>query len=114
MIVNQKNQHFKAGVSHFNQKEFYEAHEEWEEIWLVSDGDQKLFLQTLILIAGAGVHFQKDRPNPALRLLKLAQNKMEIIKNENVYWIEKPLLEDFVNRWPEIWNLGESRLPESA
>src|SRR5262249_31389734 len=36
------------GIEHFNAGRYFEAHEIWEEIWLHSYGDTKLFYQMLI------------------------------------------------------------------
>lgn len=60
------------GVNQFNKQNFFEAHEFWEEIWLTRKGNEKAFFQAMILLAGAGVHYQKQRNEPAIRLLKLA------------------------------------------
>lgn len=40
-----------AGLAHFNAREFYEAHDAWEEIWADLAGRRALFYQTLIQTA---------------------------------------------------------------
>ncbi len=64
---------YLAFFDRFNLQRFYEAHEVLEELWLEqrrdSDGD---FYKGLIQIAGAFVHVQKHRPQPAAALLRLA------------------------------------------
>lgn len=67
---------FIQGVNDFNSKKFYEAHESWESIWHTCEGAEKKYYQALILLAGAGVHFQKKRFNPAQRLLALASIRL--------------------------------------
>ena len=58
----------------FNQQLFFEAHEVLEELWLAERGRAKdLFYKALIQIAGAFVHVQKNRSQPATSLLKLAR-----------------------------------------
>src|SRR5687768_3142923 len=44
-----------AGVDCFNRGQFFEAHEEWEEIWLDDTGERKRFLHGLIQIAAGFV-----------------------------------------------------------
>ncbi len=47
---------FQRGVAHFNAREFFEAHEVWEEIWLAVPEPEKTFLQGMIQIAAAFHH----------------------------------------------------------
>jgi len=58
----------------FNTGRFFEAHEVLEPVWLParSTPDAR-FYQGLIQLAGAFVHLDKQRPAPALRLLRSAQ-----------------------------------------
>ena len=66
--------HYLAFFECFNRQEFFEAHEVLEELWLVHRGRPKgLFYKGLIQLAGAFVHVQKYRRNPALALLGLAE-----------------------------------------
>jgi len=71
---------FLAGVEHFNATRFYESHEEWEEVWLVSEDPKKLFYQILILLAAVGVHYQKGRTSAAQRAKQKIQRKIEELK----------------------------------
>ena len=58
----------------FNAGRFYEAHETLEAVWLLARGTPDArFYQGLIQVAAAFVHFEKQRPAPAVRLLRLAQ-----------------------------------------
>ncbi|GGJ50771.1 DUF309 domain-containing protein [Deinococcus roseus] len=43
----------KAGIRLFNARQYWEAHEAWEKLWLEAEGDQKKFLSALILLAAA-------------------------------------------------------------
>jgi predicted metal-dependent hydrolase len=60
---------FQRGLQHFNRREFFEAHEVWEEIWLVETEPEKTFLQGLIQIAAAFHHYSRDNPQGAESLL---------------------------------------------
>lgn len=51
---------FERGREHFNRGRFFEAHEEWEKLWLHAHGARRLFLQGLIQIA-AGCHKAYER-----------------------------------------------------
>lgn len=48
---------FKDGVELFNKRNFFEAHEVWERLWLNAD-EEKKFLQGLIFIAGSYYHYK--------------------------------------------------------
>ena len=39
---------YQVGIRHFNAREFYDAHEVWEDVWRESHGMEKRFLQGLI------------------------------------------------------------------
>lgn len=43
----------QRGVQLFNDGEWWEAHEAWEPIWLQAKGEQRAFIQALILLAAA-------------------------------------------------------------
>ena len=47
---------FNAACQHFNNKEFFEAHEVWEDLWNEASGARHPFLQGLIQIAVALHH----------------------------------------------------------
>ena len=58
------------GVGHFNRREFWEAHESWETIWLAAETDLEQFLQGLIQIAAAYHHVQRGTFRGAIRLFE--------------------------------------------
>lgn len=77
MTEQEKQIYFSKGLNYFNNKDFFESHEEWEQIWLqCSSLDEKLFFQAMIILAGVGVHLQKNRTAPANRLQKLGLIKL--------------------------------------
>jgi uncharacterized protein len=65
--------HYLGYFHCFNRQLFYEAHEVLEHLWL-SDrhGPNGSFYKGLIQLAGAFVHLQRNHPQPAAALLKLA------------------------------------------
>lgn len=65
----EKDEKFERGLAHFNAREFFEAHEVWEEIWLVEAEPEKTFLQGIIQIAAAFHHYCHENPAGAESLL---------------------------------------------
>ena len=66
------------GIALFNAHRFWHAHEAWEELWLVSSGDEKQFLQGLIQLAAAYHHVQRGTsPRGAVRLFDAALKRLE-------------------------------------
>jgi predicted metal-dependent hydrolase len=58
----------------FNRQRFFEAHQVLEALWLPQRrGPNGPFYKGLIQLAGAFVHWQKNRPGPAAALLGLAR-----------------------------------------
>jgi uncharacterized protein len=65
------------GVELFNAQHFWHAHEAWEELWLHSSGDEKIFLQGLIQLAAAYHHVQRGTYRGGVRLFDAALRKLE-------------------------------------
>lgn len=69
MKPHEKHERFERGLAHFNARRFFEAHEAWEEIWLVEDEPEKTFLQGIIQIAAAFHHYRRGNSDGAESLL---------------------------------------------
>jgi predicted metal-dependent hydrolase len=67
----------EKGVTLFNDREFWHAHEAWEEIWLKATGQEKVFLQGLIQLAAAYHHVQRGTFRGGVRLFDAALRKLE-------------------------------------
>jgi len=67
----------KKGIALFNDREFWHAHEAWEEIWLKATGEEKVFLQGLIQLAAAYHHVQRGTLRGGARLFDAAFRKLE-------------------------------------
>ncbi len=50
-----------AGIQLFNDGQHWHAHEEWEGLWLGLEGDDKLFVQGLIMAAALLVQYGRGR-----------------------------------------------------
>ena len=48
---------YLEGIEHFNRRDFFEAHEVWEDIWARTTGRDQLFYKGLIHAAVALHHF---------------------------------------------------------
>jgi uncharacterized protein len=65
--------HYLGYFDCFNHQLFFEAHEVLEHLWLRDKyGSNGAFYKGLIQLAGAFVHLQKNRLQPAAALFKLA------------------------------------------
>lgn len=60
---------FGRGIELFNQREFFECHEVWEQIWTPARGRERLFLQALIHMAVGFYHHQHGNQAGAERQL---------------------------------------------
>ena len=49
---------YLQGIRHFNAREYYDAHEVWEDLWNDEHGEAKEFVQGLIQFATALHHFE--------------------------------------------------------
>ena len=49
---------YLQGIAHFNAREFYDAHEVWEDLWHTLQGPEADFVQGLIQFATALHHFE--------------------------------------------------------
>ena len=50
---------YREGIDLFNRGQFWHAHEAWEARWLSSSGQPRQFIQGLIQVAAALVHWQR-------------------------------------------------------
>ena len=60
-------QSLRRGIELFNRREFYEAHEAWEEGWIDELTDDRLLLQGLIQVAAGLYKVQCASPAWAAR-----------------------------------------------
>ena len=68
---------FRRGVEHFNRREFFVAHEVWEEAWLRAGEPEKTFLQGLIQIAAGFHHYQRGNLAGAQSLTRAGLEKLD-------------------------------------
>ena len=61
---------------YFNAERYWECHEGLESVWRNVSGDEKLFVQGVILICAALVHHQKGEDRVALSVLERATKQL--------------------------------------
>jgi uncharacterized protein len=106
---------FEEGLAHFNAKKFFEAHEFWEEIWLVEPEPEKTFLQGLIQVTAAFHH--RQRGNPEGMELLLAAGIVKLLRfPEDHRGLAIGELRENAKRWARAIgmgdDLGEKALPK--
>src|SRR5437588_755419 len=62
---------YLAGVLFFNERDFFEAHEVWEDLWSESHGNERRFYQGLIQAAVGLFHFSGGNLGGTARLFPL-------------------------------------------
>jgi uncharacterized protein len=68
---------FERGLALFNRGEYFACHEVWEEIWIRSDGDEKIFYQGLIQAAVAILHAERGNLRGATSTWRKAIAKLD-------------------------------------
>ena len=66
----------QRGIELFNNREFFQCHEELEEAWTAEVGPRRLFLQALIHLAVGFFHCQRHNPTGAARQLRKGLHKL--------------------------------------
>ena len=66
-----------AGLACYENKEFFDAHEHWEDVWNQLADPEKSFLQGLIQVTVAMHHCQQANRAGALSLLQRALRRLE-------------------------------------
>jgi hypothetical protein len=68
---------YLAGILFFNGRDFFEAHEVWEDLWADSHGDERRFYQGLIQAAVGLFHFGNGNLGGAAKLYHSSRDYME-------------------------------------
>ncbi|MGH9713738.1 MAG: DUF309 domain-containing protein [Candidatus Acidiferrales bacterium] len=102
---------FELGLAHFNSRRFFEAHEVWEEVWLVEAEPEKTFLQGLIQVAAAFHHYMRRNPSGAESLLASGIVKLSRFPEQH-HGLSIGELRAISKQWARL--LGEGKDPGSA
>ena len=77
---------FNKGVELFNKKKFYDAHEEWEEMWSDYYLKDRLFIQGLIQLTVSFYHLSTNNINGSKNLMERAIQKLTRLGPNNGSW----------------------------
>ena len=107
-----------AGVFLFNQREYWSAHEAWENVWAVSEPNPKLFYQGLIQIAAGFVKIQRRQHKGGMANLRKGLEKFRAF-DDAVGDLDVPILyKDLFNQSRgvrvSLFDQGEARLVARA
>ncbi len=86
---------YLAGVLFFNARDFFEAHEVWEDLWHQTTGPERRFYQGLIQAAVALFHFGNGNIRGAVRLYGSSRDYMQ------PFWPKHQGL-DLIRFWQEM------------
>jgi predicted metal-dependent hydrolase len=68
---------YLGGILFFNARDFFEAHEVWESLWMESVGPERRFYQGLIQAAVGLFHFGNGNLRGALKLYQTSRAYMD-------------------------------------
>lgn len=68
---------YLAGILFFNRRDFFEAHEVWEDLWSEAGGGDQRFFQGLIQAAVALHHFHYGNARGAVKLYRTSRAYLE-------------------------------------
>jgi uncharacterized protein len=68
---------YLAGILFFNERDFFEAHEVWETLWMESVAPDRRFYQGLIQAAVGLFHFDNGNLRGAVKLYRTSHAYME-------------------------------------
>jgi len=68
---------FLQGIEEFNRQYFFEAHDVWEDLWMDTVGNHRLFYQGLIQTAVGFYHLSNRNFRGACSQFSKARNKLE-------------------------------------
>jgi predicted metal-dependent hydrolase len=75
---------YLAGILFFNERDFFEAHEVWEALWMETTGPERKFVQGLIQAAVALLHFNNGNLRGAVKLFRSSRDYMQTFGSP--YW----------------------------
>ncbi len=100
---------FHEGIELFNAGEWFEAHEVWEDIWVLAEGEKKRFYQGLIQVSVAIEHIRRGNPRGVRTVYKNAQPKFEGLPHVYMGVDVPKLLGDLKSTVDPILNLPPER-----
>jgi len=102
---------YLRGIAHFNKREYFDAHEVWEDLWHEEHGEANAFIQGLIQFATALHHFEAHNLKGAKLLYEAG---IDLLKPfGDVYWElpVKKLMGQMTECLKEVLPYKQSELP---
>src|SRR5271170_3529742 len=96
-----ESEQFRRGIAHFNARRFFEAHEVWEELWLIGPEPEKTFLQGLIQLAAACHHHSRGNLRGTHSLLAAGLAKLGRFPDDH-HGIALAELRAQAEKWAEV------------
>jgi predicted metal-dependent hydrolase len=100
---------FHEGLRLFNAQEWFDAHETWEDIWVMASGPRKLFYQGLIQCAVVMEHVRRGNPRGVRSVWKTAQSKFVDLPDQYMGLDIRKLLADELHAIEGILHLPDER-----
>jgi predicted metal-dependent hydrolase len=78
MAIDWQQPELAEGLRCYRSRQFFLAHEHWEDVWRACEGNERLFLQALIQVAVAMHHFSQGNRAGAASLLRRSLGRLEL------------------------------------
>lgn len=100
---------FHEGLVLFNERDWFEAHEVWEDIWHMASGVRKQFYQGLIQCAVTIEHIRRGNPRGVRSVWATAQEKFVDVPEQYMGVNVVGLLDDMRQFVQPVLDLPEDR-----
>ncbi len=97
---------FKKGVNAFNKRQFYDAHEYWEDIWLNFKMEDAKCIQGLIQLAVSFFHYHNGNPKGAKSMAAKCIKKFD--DHSEFRGIKVPDLVSQIKRYQSFLDIDDS------
>ena len=105
----QKDILFQEGLNHYRSKDYFEAHESWEDLWSDYYLEDRKFVQGLIQLAVSFVHLGNGNMNGAKSLLNKCAEKFKLFSGIHRDIDVKQLLDQINNVKNAYEDLGDTK-----
>ena len=100
---------FQEGLNHYRSKDYFEAHESWEDLWSDYYLEDRKFVQGLIQLAVSFVHLGNGIMNGAKSLLNKCTEKFKLFSGIHRDIDVKQLLDQINNVKNAYEDLGDTK-----
>jgi len=107
--ASEETQLFHEGLALFNERDWFEAHEVWEDIWHMATGVRKQFYQGLIQCAVTIEHIRRGNPRGVRSVWTTAQEKFVDVPEQYMGVNVAGLLDDMRRFVQPVLDLPEDR-----